>query len=472
MKFFKHLFTYSLLLWGSTLFAQNLPYVHHTEREREGNDTNNLQYFFRQGTFYGHARYFFMATDNSDQLSDYYANAFGMGIGYETGSFKNFQVGISGNFIYNLNSSDLAQKDPLSKQGSRYELGLFDIENPNNHADLDRLEDLYIKYNYKQSDIKLGKQHIRTPFINPQDGRMRPTLVDGVILNFNQIKQLKIEVGLLTSISPRSTVKWYGIGTSIGVYNSGLNPDGSLSDYAGNIKSDHIAYIGITKKLGKQHEIQAWDMLVENVFNTSLVQYNGHIQLNPSNKIILGAQGIAQQAINHGGNEDQSKTYMEKNAKSYTFGGRLGISNNSLGALTFNYNRITSHGRYLMPREWGRDAFFTFMPRERNEGYGDLHAFNLVGSRVFGKSGLRADLSYGQYYLPDVKNTRLNKYGMPSYWQMNADIRYQAKGFFKGIELQLLYVYKGQKGSEYTNNNYVFNKVDMSLYNFVINYHF
>jgi hypothetical protein len=125
-----------------------------------------------------------------------------------------------------------------------------------------------------------------------------------------------------------------------------------------------------------------------------------------------------------------------------------------------------------MPREWGRDAFFTFMPRERNEGYGDLHAINIVGSKIIGKSGFRTDLSYGHYYLPDVTNTRLNKYGMPSYWQLNADIRYQAKGFFNGIELQLLYVYKGQLGSNFKNNNYVFNKVDMSLYNFVINYHF
>jgi len=472
VKQIKLVFTLGFLLWGGALFAQNLPYVHHTERERDNADTNNLQHFFRQGTFFGHARYFFMATDNADQLSDYYANAFGMGIGYETGNFKNFQVGISGHFIYNINSSDLAKKDPLTNQSSRYEIGLFDIENPDNHTDLDRLEDLYIKYNYKQSYIKFGKQHIRMPFINPQDGRMRPTLVDGAILNFNQIKNTEIEAGYLAAVSPRSTVKWYGIGRSIGVYNTGLNPDGSKSNYALNINSNYITYLGITHKINKQHQIQLWDMLVDNVFNTALVQYNGSINLNPNNKIILGVQGISQQAINNGGNADPTKTYMEKGTKAYTFGGRLGMANERLGSLSLNYNRITSHSRYLMPREWGRDAFFTFMPRERNEGYGDLHAINLVGSKIFKKSGFRTDLSYGHYYLPEVTNTRLNKYGMPSYWQLNADIRYQAKGFFKGIELQLLYVYKGQLRSNFKNNNYVFNKVDMSLYNFVINYHF
>jgi hypothetical protein len=137
-----------------------------------------------------------------------------------------------------------------------------------------------------------------------------------------------------------------------------------------------------------------------------------------------------------------------------------------------NYNRITSDGRYLMPREWGRDPFFTFMARERNEGYGDVHAMNGTFNKTFGKSGWRAEAGYGQYFLPDVTNVRLNKYGMPSYWQTNIDIRYIFGGFYQGLEMQFLYVYKGQLGQTNGNDKYVMNKVNMSLYNLVINYHF
>ena len=54
---------------------------------------------------------------------------------------------------------------------------------------------------------------------------------------------------------------------------------------------------------------------------------------------------------------------------------------------TLNYNRITTHGRYLMPREWGRDPFFTFFPRERNEGLGDVHA--IVGKLNYKIPALR-----------------------------------------------------------------------------------
>ncbi|MFY8190971.1 MAG: hypothetical protein ACOVK9_08390, partial [Bacteroidia bacterium] len=108
-------------------FSQvNQSYTHHTERSRDKSDTTTLQAFFRNGEFYGHARYYFMATDNEANLKDFYANAFGMGIGYETGKFKGFQIGISGFFIYNLLSTDFTQTDASTGIGSRYEIGQFD----------------------------------------------------------------------------------------------------------------------------------------------------------------------------------------------------------------------------------------------------------------------------------------------------------------------------------------------------------
>ena len=30
---------------------------------------------------------------------------------------------------------------------------------------------------------------------------------------------------------------------------------------------------------------------------------------------------------------------------------------------------------FLMPREWGREPFYTFLPRERNEGLGGVNAW-------------------------------------------------------------------------------------------------
>ena len=137
-----------------------------------------------------------------------------------------------------------------------------------------------------------------------------------------------------------------------------------------------------------------------------------------------------------------------------------------------NYNRITAHGRYLMPREWGRDPFYTFLPRERNEGYGDVHAWMARISRGFPKTGWRFSLAGGVYRLPDVKNFRLNKYGMPSYAQVNADVRYRFRGWLQGLDAQFLFVAKPGMGHTYNEARYRINKVDMMQYNLVLNYRF
>jgi hypothetical protein len=82
---------------------------------------------------------------------------------------------------------------------------------------------------------------------------------------------------------------------------------------------------------------------------------------------------------------------------------------------------------------------------------------------------LKLSLQAGHFQLPDVKNVALNKYGMPSYNQLNAEVRYSPL-LVQKLGLQFLYVYKDNKGNTYQNPGYVFNKVNMALYNVVVNY--
>jgi hypothetical protein len=321
---------YSLLLLHVIItviaYGQPLPAQHHTELDRNDTDSNTLQYILRNGTFYGHARYFFMATDNTVGLSDYYANAIGMGIGYETGKIKGFQLGVSGFFIYNIHSSNLSIQDEKTGSSNRYELGLFDMKDPSNHHDLDRLEDLYLKYSFKNSNIKFGKQHIKTPYVNAQDGRMRPTLVEGLTVEFKQLKKTIIEAGCIYEVSPRGTVKWYSVGHSIGIYPMGVLVDGTRANYETHIKSDGIYYAGITHNVNKNIKLQVWNNYVENVFNTSLIQYNGEFNLSAKHKLITGLQSSYQTALNYGGNADSKYTYMNPDNQAYTFGAKLGIT--------------------------------------------------------------------------------------------------------------------------------------------------
>ncbi|HET9746197.1 MAG TPA: OprD family outer membrane porin [Chitinophagaceae bacterium] len=435
------------------------------------NDTSSLLYAFKNGKISGHFRSFLMTTDNQDPLTDYYALALGGGLKYQTKTFKGFQVGIGGFFIWNIASSDLAIPDEITNSLNRYEIGQFDQTDPSNKRDLQRLEDFFIKYNFRKSFIRFGKQVIKTPFVNQQDGRMRPTGEQGFWAEINEVKKTKIELGWLSHISPRGTLKWYRGSSSVGIYPAGVNMYGTKSDYKDNLASKGIAIAGITHSAGKRIKMQAWDHFIENVLNTVLFQADAEFEIKKDKKMIAAIQYIHQHAVNHGGNSDLSKTYFDPSQKSNVYGLSAGYRQKN-STLKFNYSRITRHGRFLFPREWGREPLFTFLSRERNEGLGDVNAFSLNTDRKFFDQQLTIEFSAGYYSVPDVRNYRLNKYGMPSYYQFNIDVKYTFDGLMDGLNLELLYLYKARQGHVYDEWKYVINKVNMHQLNFIMNYIF
>lgn len=442
------------------------------ENETKKEEKKNLLSYFKNGHSSGHLRYYFMATDNERGLTDFYANAVGGGLRFETASFHGFHFGVAGFYIFNVGSSELTHRDPATGQLSRYEIGQFDVTDLENKHDLDRLEDLYLKYEIGKTTIVAGRQNIKSPFINPQDGRMRPTAESGVwIESLNDIPNLELKGGFFNDISPRGTVSWYNIGHSIGIYSAGVDENGKRSGYPNRVKSLFVGLAGAQYQVAKTIKIQGWNQWVDNVFNTSLFQLDGNNHLGGNWHSFYGLQYIHQQTIGDGGNADPEFQYASKDWKSNIFGGKLGIKNNGFET-SLSYTRITKDGRFLMPREWGREPLFTFMARERNEGAGDVHALVYRISNHINHTGLRPELSAGYYRMPDVKDYRLNKYGMPSYYQLNASVLYDFEGFFKGLDAQFILVYKGKLGETYDVPNFVFNKVNMWHTNFIINYHF
>ena len=444
------------------------PQEHAPETPPKKHATNLLE-AFEHGHFHGHFRTYFMATDNTRNLSDYHAWAAGGGLHFSTAPWHGFSFGVGGMFNYNLASSDLSAQDSVTKASNRYEIGLFDVEDPKNRNDLDRIEELWLRYQWKKSLLTLGQQGIQTPFINFQDGRMRPTAVAGIWAEIKEIKNTKLEGGWLWKISPRSTVEWYNVGESIGLYPRGLNPDGTGSGYSENLESKGIGIIGITHEWGKRTKIQVWEHYIDNIFNTSFAQVDYTHPLRNNHKLLLGAQFIHQDALAHGGNEDAAKSYFVEGGQSNVISTQAGWQRGNwkvLGA----YTHITSDGRFLSPREWGREPFYTFIPRERMEGSGNSHA---VTGRVHWQNSakkFRAEVAYGHFYLPDVKDAAFNKYAFPAFRQVNVDLRYTFGGVLKGLKAQFLYVWKGRMGNVYGNDRYVINKVDMSLYNLILNY--
>jgi hypothetical protein len=403
---------------------------------------------------------------NEGSLKDDYALAQGAGIGLLTVPVKGFQLGVAGYFIFNLVSSDLSKPDPISGGNNRYEIGQFDVSNPKNKHDLDRLEDLFLKYSYRKNSITIGRMELNTPFMNLQDGRMRPTLEEAVWLNIHQFKKIKFNGGYVWGVSPRSTIQFYDLKSSVGIYGQGVNIDGTKSNYFNNIASKGFYMGNINISPFKKFEINLWNGFFENVSNTALVELKNEFGKQEDEKYYQGLMFIRQDAVNNGGNANQSHTYISKGSQANVVSARLGMKRKSLD-INFNYTHITGDGRYLMPREWGRDPFYTFMSRERNEGAGNVHAANTNITYTSKNQNLKSTIAYGFYKMSAVTDPRLNKYGMPSYHQINLSSTYIFKNFWKGLELRFLVASKIKSGNDYLAPKYIYNKVNMTNFSLV-----
>jgi len=428
----------------------------------------SIKDFMKQSEWHFHSRTFFMATLNEGKSKDDYTLAQGAGIGLLTAPIKGFQLGVSGYFIFNLASSNLEKPDPITGLSNRYELGQYDLNNHLNKKDLDRLEALFLRYTYRKQSITVGRMELQTPFMNMQDGRMRPTIEEGVWLKLSPHKKITINGGYIWSVSPRSTIEWFKISESVGIYGQGVNTDGTKSNHKNNIESKGFAMLNLSVKPTKNLEINIWDGYFDNVMNTALIEIkNEHVISKNQLKLYEHIMYIHQNAVGNGGNGNQSKTYINKGAQANVISGRIGIKNKKLD-WNVNFTHITKDGRYLMPREWGRDPFYTFIARERNEGMGNVNAFSTNFAINLLKQKLKPSVGYGYYKLADVTDYKMNKYGMPSYHQLNISASYNFVNFWKGLEIRVLCAGKLNADNNVIAPKYYYNKVNMINFNFII----
>ncbi|MBO9205263.1 MULTISPECIES: hypothetical protein [Niastella] len=266
-------------------------------------------------------------------------------------------------------------------------------------------------------------------------------------------------------------MQWFSVAGSMGRYPQGTNIDGTKGNYLNNLQSKGVGLLGIHWQPGVNLHLQLWEQYADNLFNTAMLQATYKVPAGANANWLAELQYIRQDVLNRGGNADPVKTYFNKGNKVNIISSRAGWENKKT-RLLMNYTRIKAGGRFTMPREWGTEPFFTFLNRERSEGVGDFHALSVTVKWEFPKQRLTMEAGYGSYYLPDVKEYALNKYGVPSYEHSKIGVEYSFGGVFTNMKVSALYVYKGKKGDDYNNLRYVINKIDLSHFALVVNYRF
>lgn len=415
----------------------------------------------REGQLHGHVRNHFMGTIHKTG-KDYATDAMGGLLGYETKEYKGFQLGVSGIFTYRVFSSDLNHPDPITQRPVKWERELFDVNDPENYRDLDRLESLFVKYHWENSYVNFGKIAIaETPLLNRSDGRMKPFAFQGLWLHQQQKESSWVyDAAWLYRVSPRSMVEWYSFTEAIGLTDNGFQPNGSRADYRHTpTKGIGVAHLG--KNIG-QGQFHLWNMYLDGFINTTWLQWNfigRHWE--------LGGLYSYQFPHAHQGAVIYEKRYVQPDENGQVLG-FMAIYKTDNSQFKIGYTHAFTTGRFLFPRELGRDQFYTSIPRSRLDGLGGVSVVNAALQERF--NHLQCTLEASTTMGTTIGDYSLNKYNADDYYQVNARLHYEFDRFFKGVHVELLYVWKENKQVHY--NDMVYQKSDYNQFNLITNFNF
>lgn len=414
-----------------------------------------------------HFRMFWMSTSYPGDYKDDYALGTRLTLGSKVTFAEHWDFKIGYSVFGNLWSSDLSVPDPISGGGNRYEVGLFDLLNEEDRF-FGKLEKLSLTYSQSNWGVSAGRLAINEDWINGQDGRLSLTGVEGGKVWFVTADMWRFSVWGIGKMSVRGTSEWLSVGESIGVFPVGRNSNGEASLYAGNISSDWIAIAAVAKEWG-EFSVHVSNFLVQNISNTFWAQGERKWK-NEQDGItwLWGVQTGYQTGLGNGGNDNFIFQYKNPEDRNWAISTRFGLKNSTWN-LNLNYTKTGGNGIWLSPREWGKDAWYTFIPRERNEGFSSLDALTAFAEYTFPNTTLRAFAHLGYHWLPPLNAPAENKYNMPSYRQLNLGVKYAPKSIQK-LDFQLLVMNKESIGNQSLNPNQIYNKVGMIHANGIVNW--
>ncbi|TDQ32362.1 OprD family outer membrane porin [Zeaxanthinibacter enoshimensis] len=420
------------------------------------------------GKLTGQWRTYYMNTFNKGDLKDFSALATGGKIKYQYNFNSRFALGAALYNSTNLGLQDLTIPDETTGKLSRYEEGLFNRLDLANDAVV-VLGELYGTYSTQNHHIRLGRMKIKSPLVNPQDGRMIPTFVQGAWYKYTTGSGNEFQVGVLNQIAPRSTGEFFKIGESIGTYPEGRNDTGLGNQYFNNTDSDYILLLNTNLRLTEKLKVRMWNYFVDNISNSFYMNPSLEFDQNTS----MEMEWLHQNRVGDGGNAIDSLRYFDQNSSDL-----IGIRFNykwERSSASLSYNRVLPHGQFISPREWGREFLFSFQKRERTEGSADNHAlvfyYNTVIPLVQEQAEVSTILSLGRHWKPSVQDPIKNKYAVPDYTHINLDLFFNFKGL-KNLKPELLLTAKLANGEFPDNPNFYLNKTDLFHFDLILNYNF
>ena len=470
------------LLSNTPLVAQHVDGIPHYDDStntghfhiHQDSTIHSILDLFTHGHVGGHIRNYTMATINDGVLNDYWTNASGGSIHFESADWKGLQFGVKGIFSYNTLGSDLTEPDTIVGQSAKWEAELYDVSRPEEKHDLDRLEELYIKYSLGRSYVTAGKIDInRGPLFLRRDGRMKPFVYRGVWSEISDYEGHNIQLGYINGVSPRGYTEWFDLDEVIGHSSSGFQPNGERAHFQDEAGLEAIYIAGYSNTQVKDLCAQAWNYLLTGQSYISWLQLDYE-----KKKWLLGLQYVHQSAMDHQSSLAYEQRYIQPEERANVLSAKVGLIQNRAASSTewsFSYLKAFDTGRFLYARELGREDFYVSQPRSWIDGFGDLEVYMLrmkYKTKLKRGEELFMDTRLSRTQSPGVNNYEFNKYDNPSFYQLTLHPQLRFAGVLKGLEVGLIYLHKMSDKDQGLTSAQTYYKTNLHHFNLVTNIYF
>jgi len=431
---------------------------------QEAQSDKSLYEAFSEGELQGEVRNFFMNTINEGELKDYYTNATGIALNYKTKPLYGFSAGVHFRSVFKTFGVSLSQEDPLAGAAAKWEYELYDLLEKGNYKDLNKVQELYLKYQYESSYFSIGRIETEyTPLINNSDGRMGPFAHQGAWWHHQWNENSSLDLGFINAISPRSTTNWFFLNEGIGLFSNGFLPNGDIANYRNYTNSEGLGVFKYTYSKANLN-FKLYDIYIHNVLNTLWLETDYSI-----NNWCLGLQYVLQHGAGSQKDLPLQNQYIRKGENGQVFSSELSWSTYNW-SLSFAYSHLFNTGRFLFPKELGRDRFYTSIPRSRMEGLGDATAAVLKIGKSYPKSNLDLFFEFQSIKGLELEEFTFNKYNKDDSFQINSIINFNAERFLQGLSFEALLVYRQNLND--TTNEAIFNRSNFLQLNFMTYFQF
>lgn len=408
----------------------------------------------------------YMNTNNADNLEDFSILATYGHVTYQRRFNDWLKIGAQGNMLFNWGTDNITNRDAVTGSGPIYEGNLWNQRLMTGSAEF-ALPAVYAEVNFGKHIITVGRFLKDSPIINAEPWPF-PNALEGLWYEVKPTDRLKVQLAGITKIAPRFSGGFEGIGESIGIGAVGVDVNGQNSGYRSNTASNFLSIANVNFVASDVLTIDLWNYFVENVSNTFFIE--------PTYKVsdfTFKSMLILQQRIGDGGNLNSTLRYMTDENASY-FGLRVERKRGK-HTLQLNFSRIGDSGRLLLPREWGKEPFYTFQRRTRVEGLSDVTS--LMAKWQMDWAGENRDMrmfvTLGSNSTSAVNDFARNKYLVPSAVHLASNFKYTWNtNTFKGMSLEMLFAYRFLNEEINGVENYRINRADFFHTDLILSYTF